>query len=85
MNTKFFLIALLCTSAALALSKADTCAMDATLHMSAQGKKAAFELTKTEVSGLVSEYSELVPGTTVETHITTETVIVHSKPRAGQK
>jgi hypothetical protein len=53
--------------------------------MTVQGKKAAFNLTKTEVSGLVTEYSELVPGTTVETHITTETVIVHSKPRAGQK
>jgi hypothetical protein len=76
---------LACSVSAQILSAQDTCAMDATLRMSAEGKRQAFSVTKTEVSGIISNYSEIVPGTSIETHITTETVIVHSKPRAGQK
>lgn len=61
---------------------ADICAMDAVLHMSKAGKEMAFKLTKTEISGIASEYHEHIPGEGFETQIITETVVIHQSPES---
>jgi hypothetical protein len=54
-----FVIALLC-SAALANNKADTCMYDQVSHMSAEGQKLAFKLTRTQITTTYTSSSEVV-------------------------
>lgn len=60
--------------------RADICAMDAVLHMSDAGKQLAYKLTNTQISGLSSEYHEHIPGNGFETHVITETIVIHQSP-----
>lgn len=63
--------------------KVDVCAMDAVLHMSKAGQNLAFKLTNTQISALSSEYHEHVPGDSFETHVITQTIVVHQAPVRG--